>query len=146
MDLGLTGKRAIVCASSQGLGRACAMARSRVTWVKALIAPSRAAISASTRSMRVCTAIVWAAFMASTPVRSRRARRDRPAGRHRAPYRGAVSAERDMAAMRRVIAMTGASGEQNFLSVAKLFGARHILEKPFGADQIRRLVNYTLAH
>ena len=45
-----------------------------------------------------------------------------------------------------VIAMTGASGEQNFLSVAKLFGARHILEKPFGADQIRRLVNYTLAH
>ncbi|MEK7337311.1 MAG: response regulator [Nitrospirota bacterium] len=46
----------------------------------------------------------------------------------------------------RVIAMTGASGEQNFLSVAKLFGARHILEKPFGADQIRRLVNYTLAH
>jgi two-component system response regulator (stage 0 sporulation protein F) len=46
----------------------------------------------------------------------------------------------------RVIAMTGASGEQKFLSVAKLFGARHILEKPFGADQIRRLVNYTLAH
>lgn len=46
----------------------------------------------------------------------------------------------------RVIAMTGASGNQNFLSVAKLFGARHILEKPFGADQIRRLVNYTLVH
>ena len=46
----------------------------------------------------------------------------------------------------RVIAMTGASGEQNFLSVAKLFGARHILEKPFGADQVRRVVRYTLAH
>jgi two-component system response regulator (stage 0 sporulation protein F) len=46
----------------------------------------------------------------------------------------------------RVIAMTGASGEQNFLNVAKLFGARHILEKPFGADQIRHLVDYTLAH
>jgi len=46
----------------------------------------------------------------------------------------------------RVIAMSGASGEHNLLSVAKLFGARHILEKPFGADQIRRLVTYTLAH
>ncbi|MCC6141836.1 MAG: response regulator [Nitrospira sp.] len=46
----------------------------------------------------------------------------------------------------RVIAMTGASGKQNFLSVAKLFGARHILEKPFSADQIRRLVTYTLIH
>jgi len=46
----------------------------------------------------------------------------------------------------RVIAMTGASGERNFLSVAKLFGARHILEKPFGPDEIRRLVNYALSH
>lgn len=46
----------------------------------------------------------------------------------------------------RVIAMSGASGEQNLLSVAKLFGARHILEKPFGGDQVRRLVDYTLAH
>lgn len=45
----------------------------------------------------------------------------------------------------RVIAMTGASGERNFLSVAKLFGARHIVEKPFDAAQIRRLVTYTLA-
>ena len=26
MDLGLSGRRAIVCASSRGLGRACAMA------------------------------------------------------------------------------------------------------------------------
>lgn len=46
----------------------------------------------------------------------------------------------------RVIAMTGAANDKNLLSVAKLFGARHILEKPFGADQIRRLVDYTLTH
>ena len=26
MDLGITGKRALVCASSQGLGKGCAMA------------------------------------------------------------------------------------------------------------------------
>jgi two-component system response regulator (stage 0 sporulation protein F) len=46
----------------------------------------------------------------------------------------------------KVIAMTGATGDQNFLSVAKLFGARDVLEKPFTVDQVRRLVHYTLAH
>ncbi|ULA64545.1 MAG: Response regulator [Nitrospira sp.] len=46
----------------------------------------------------------------------------------------------------RVIAMTAAAGKQNFLSVAKLFGARHVLQKPFEVDHIRRLVAYTLAH
>ena len=46
----------------------------------------------------------------------------------------------------RVIAMTGASGDQNFLSVAKLLGARHILQKPFGAQELQSAVNYTLIH
>ena len=46
----------------------------------------------------------------------------------------------------RVIAMTGATGDQNFLSVAKLFGARDVLEKPFTVEQVRRVVQYTLAH
>jgi len=46
----------------------------------------------------------------------------------------------------RVIAMTGASGGQNFLNVAKLFGARHLLQKPFGIQEVRNAVNYTLMH
>jgi len=30
--------------------------------------------------------------------------------------------------------------------VAKLFGAREILQKPFTVDEVRRLVRYTLNH
>ena len=46
----------------------------------------------------------------------------------------------------KVIAVTGATGDRNFLSVAKLFGAREILQKPFTVDEVRRLVRYTLNH
>lgn len=46
----------------------------------------------------------------------------------------------------KVIAMSGASGDQNFLNVAKLFGARQIMQKPFTVEEVRRLVRYTLDH
>jgi len=46
----------------------------------------------------------------------------------------------------KVIAMTGATGDRNFLSIAKLFGARESLQKPFTVDEVRRLVRYTLNH
>jgi two-component system response regulator (stage 0 sporulation protein F) len=46
----------------------------------------------------------------------------------------------------KVIAMTGATGDQNFLNVAKLFGARRVIKKPFSVETIRRLVRYTLEH
>lgn len=46
----------------------------------------------------------------------------------------------------RVIAMTDATGDQNFLNVAKLFGARRIIQKPFTSDVIRRVVRFTLNH
>lgn len=46
----------------------------------------------------------------------------------------------------RVIAMTGATGDHNFLNVAKLFGARQVMHKPFTIEQVRRLVRDTLAH
>lgn len=46
----------------------------------------------------------------------------------------------------RVIAMTGATGDQNFLNVAKLFGARRVIQKPFTSDVIRRVVRFTLDH
>jgi two-component system, response regulator, stage 0 sporulation protein F len=46
----------------------------------------------------------------------------------------------------RVIAMSGASGDQNFLDVAKLFGARQVIQKPFTVDQVRRIVRTTLEH
>jgi two-component system response regulator (stage 0 sporulation protein F) len=46
----------------------------------------------------------------------------------------------------KVIAMTGATGDQNFLNVAKLFGARSVIQKPFKIEEIRRLVRFTLEH
>jgi two-component system response regulator (stage 0 sporulation protein F) len=46
----------------------------------------------------------------------------------------------------RVIAITGATGDQNYLNVAKLFGARRVIQKPFTPDDIRRAVRYALAH
>ena len=46
----------------------------------------------------------------------------------------------------RVIAITGGTGDQNFLNVAKLFGARRILQKPFGMDDLRQAVRFTLTH
>lgn len=46
----------------------------------------------------------------------------------------------------RVIAMTGAVGGQNFLNVAKLFGAREVLQKPFTVEEVRRRVRFTLEH
>lgn len=46
----------------------------------------------------------------------------------------------------RVIAMTGVTGGQNFLNVAKLFGARRVIQKPFASDVIRRIVRFTLDH
>ena len=46
----------------------------------------------------------------------------------------------------KVIAMTGASSNKNFLNVAKLFGARQVLQKPFSVEAVRQLVWYTLEH
>lgn len=46
----------------------------------------------------------------------------------------------------RVIAITGETGDHNFLNVAKLFGARRILQKPFGVEDLRQAVRITLSH
>lgn len=46
----------------------------------------------------------------------------------------------------RVIAMTGATGDKNLLNVAKLFGARRVIQKPFTVEDIRRVVRFTLDH
>lgn len=45
----------------------------------------------------------------------------------------------------KVIAMTGAQGDKNFLDVAKLFGARRVFEKPFDLDKLVQAVNEELA-
>lgn len=44
----------------------------------------------------------------------------------------------------KVIAMTGASGDHQLLQVAKLFGARKVVKKPFTIEEIRSLVRTTL--
>lgn len=36
----------------------------------------------------------------------------------------------------KIIAMTGAQGDKNFLDVAKLFGARRVFEKPFDLNKL----------
>ncbi|MCP9449776.1 MAG: response regulator [Nitrospira sp.] len=46
----------------------------------------------------------------------------------------------------KVIAMTGANGDEHMLRVAKLFGARKVIKKPFTVEEIRRLVRFTLDH
>ncbi len=44
----------------------------------------------------------------------------------------------------RIIAMTGGSGERNFLDVAKLFGARRTLTKPFELEKLLGVVREEL--
>jgi two-component system response regulator (stage 0 sporulation protein F) len=46
----------------------------------------------------------------------------------------------------KVIAISGAGGEQNVLDVAKLLGARQTFEKPFSVPQLLRAVRYELEH
>jgi len=45
----------------------------------------------------------------------------------------------------KVIAMTGAQGDRNFLDVAKLFGARRVFEKPFDLTKLVNAVKEELA-
>ena len=45
----------------------------------------------------------------------------------------------------KIIAITGAQGDQNFLDVAKLFGARHTFEKPFDINKLLEAVKEELA-
>jgi two-component system response regulator (stage 0 sporulation protein F) len=46
----------------------------------------------------------------------------------------------------KVIAISGAGGEQNVLDVAKLLGARKTFEKPFSIPQLLDAVRYELKH
>jgi two-component system, response regulator, stage 0 sporulation protein F len=45
----------------------------------------------------------------------------------------------------KIIAMTGAQGDRNFLEVAKLFGARRGFEKPFDLDILVQAINEEVA-
>lgn len=45
----------------------------------------------------------------------------------------------------KVIAITGAQGNRNFLDVAKLFGARRTIEKPFDINTLIQAVKEELA-
>ena len=46
----------------------------------------------------------------------------------------------------KVIAISGAGGEQNVLDVAKLLGARQTFQKPFSVPQLLDAVRYELEH
>ncbi len=45
----------------------------------------------------------------------------------------------------KIIAMTGAQGDHNFLDIAKLFGARRTFEKPFDVNKLVEAVKEELA-
>src|SRR4029078_10942279 len=45
----------------------------------------------------------------------------------------------------KIIAMTGAQGDRNFLDVAKLFGARRVFEKPFDLHKMVEAAKQALA-
>ena len=55
MDLGIKGRRAIVCASSKGLGRACAMALAREGVDVTLTARSAEALEKTAAEIRKLT-------------------------------------------------------------------------------------------
>ena len=46
----------------------------------------------------------------------------------------------------KVIAISGYHGEKDFLHVAKLLGARQVLQKPFSMDSLLSAVRYELTH
>ena len=46
----------------------------------------------------------------------------------------------------KVIAISGVGGNQSPLTLAKLLGARHILQKPFSMPQLLKAVRNELAH
>jgi two-component system response regulator (stage 0 sporulation protein F) len=46
----------------------------------------------------------------------------------------------------KVIAISGAGGEQNVLDVAKLLGAQQTFQKPFSVPQLLQAVRYELDH
>ncbi len=55
MDTGLKGKRAIVCAASKGLGRACAMALAREGVAVTITARTRETLEATAAEIRRAT-------------------------------------------------------------------------------------------
>lgn len=46
----------------------------------------------------------------------------------------------------RIIAITGAQGDRNFLDIAKLFGAHQAFQKPFDLKEMLKAVEAELAH
>ena len=57
MDLGIAGKRALVCASSRGLGRACALALAREGVELTIVARGREALEATAEEIRAIAGV-----------------------------------------------------------------------------------------
>ena len=59
MDLGITGRRAIVCAASKGLGRGCAEALAAAGVDLVLNARGGAALEATAAEIRAALKLIW---------------------------------------------------------------------------------------
>jgi 3-oxoacyl-[acyl-carrier protein] reductase len=73
MDLGLTGKRAIVCAASKGLGRACALSLAREGVQLTICARGEAALQTTATEIRALTGATVQAVVADVTTTAGRA-------------------------------------------------------------------------
>ncbi|MDQ2185719.1 SDR family oxidoreductase [Alcaligenaceae bacterium A4P071] len=72
MDLGLKGKRALVCASSKGLGRACAVSLAREGVDLVMVARGAEALEASAEAIRIESGVTVTAIAADVTTREGR--------------------------------------------------------------------------
>ena len=72
MDLGLKGKRALVCASSKGLGRACAVSLAREGVDLVMVARGAEALEAAAEAIRIESGVTVTAIAADVTTREGR--------------------------------------------------------------------------
>src|SRR3546814_18358400 len=73
MDLGLKGKKAIICAASKGLGKGCAMALARAGVDLVINARTKATLEATAAGIRSATAVQVTAVACDIPTPDGRA-------------------------------------------------------------------------
>ena len=71
MDLGITGKRALVCAASKGLGKGCALALAREGVELVIVARGHEALEATAAEIRAATSVrrKWPVGISTFPPR-----------------------------------------------------------------------------
>ena len=100
MDMGIKGRKAIVCAASKGLGRGCAMALAQEGVDLVINARTKAELEATAEEIRKKTGVKVTAVAVDVTTDAGRQRCSRPA-------RSPTSSSTTPAARRRAISATG---------------------------------------